>query len=155
MDLEKALAAYAGWQGYARTDRARAWLDRLDVNRPELEAFRAAPVPEAAPYVPLATVVEAARGTAAARVPIRIAAGVALDSARELAALKAFTFLPEDLAPAPRGFLDGAAVAIKDLMAVQGWPLTGGGKAIGAQRPASDAAIVARIRRAGGAIMGL
>src|SRR5206468_11097879 len=107
------------------------------------------------PYVPLATVVEAARGIAAARVPVRIAAGMALDSARELAALNAFTFVPQGLAPAPRGFLDGAAVAIKDLMAVQGWPLTGGGKAIGSLRPASDAPVVARIRRAGGAIMGL
>jgi len=45
-DLREALAAYAGWQGYRHAERVDAWLARLEVNRPELEAFRAAPTPE-------------------------------------------------------------------------------------------------------------
>jgi aspartyl-tRNA(Asn)/glutamyl-tRNA(Gln) amidotransferase subunit A len=155
MDLEQALAAYAAWQGYGHASRARAWIDRLEVNRPELDAFRAAPVPEAPAYRALPVVPEASRGITAPRPAARVSAGVALEAAREAAALNAFTFIPQDLAPAARGFLDGAAVAIKDLMAVQGWPLTGGGKAMGMTRPSADAPVVARIRRAGGSIVAL
>jgi aspartyl-tRNA(Asn)/glutamyl-tRNA(Gln) amidotransferase subunit A len=155
VDLEQALAAVAEWQGYGRADRARLWLDRLEVNRPEIEAFRTTPVPDAPPYVALPTALADARGVAAPRPNTRIAAGTALEAAREHAELKAFTFVPHDLAPAPAGFLQGAAIAVKDLMAVQGWPLTGGGTAMSMTRPAEDAPVVARIRRAGGAIAAL
>jgi len=155
MDLEQALTTYAAWQGQLDGARPAAWLERLEATRPELDAFRAAPTPEAPPYGVRATPPVPARGVAASRIAVRIAAGVALEAARERAQLNAFTFIPQELAPAPRGFLGGAAVAIKDLMSVQGWPLTGGGKAMGMMRPAADAEVVARIRRAGGAIVAL
>ena len=155
MELEQALAAYAAWQGHARPERARAWVDRLEVNRPELEAFRSLPTPDAPPYAACATRLADARGTAAPRPRKRVAAGTAVEAAREREDLRAFTFVPQDLAPVQRGFLEGAAVGIKDLMAVRGWPLTGGGKAMGTTRPPADAPVVDRIRRAGGAITAL
>jgi Asp-tRNA(Asn)/Glu-tRNA(Gln) amidotransferase A subunit family amidase len=155
MDLERALAAFAAWQGHARADRAQAWFDRLEVNRPEIEAFRSAPAAGAPPYLPTPAIVAHARGTPAPRPRARIAAGTALEAIRERDDLRAFTFVPQDLVPAERGFLEGAAIAIKDLMAVRGWPLTGGGKAMGATRPPADAVVVERIRRAGGAIAAL
>jgi len=155
MDLEQALAAYAGWQGYGHASRARAWVDRLEVNRPELDVFRAAPAPEAPPYAARPTLPAPARGVTGPHPPMRISAGVALEAARDAAKLNAFTFIPQELVSARRGFLDGAGVAIKDLMAVQGWPLTGGAKALGMTRPSADAQVVARIRAAGGAIVAL
>ena len=155
MDLEQALAAYAGWQGYGHASRARAWVERLEVNRPELDAFRAAPAPEAPAYAARPAAPLPARGVTAPSPAMRVSAGVALEAARDAAKLNAFTFIPQELVPARRGFLGGAAVAIKDLMAVQGWPFTGGGKALGMTRPSADAEVVRRIRAAGGSIVAL
>ena len=155
MELEEALRAYAAWQGYEEGGRGRLWVERLEINRPELDAFRAAAVPDAPPYLARPSQLEDARGIPAARPGTRIAAAGALQAARERADLRAFTHVPQEVAPAQLGFLEGAAVAIKDLMAVRGWPLTGGGTAMGARRPSADAVVVGRIRRAGGAIAAL
>ena len=43
MDLREVLIGFADWQGYGHAERSAAWLQRLEVNRPEIEAFRAAP----------------------------------------------------------------------------------------------------------------
>ena len=47
--LREALAGYAEWLGYGHAERAGAWLERLEVNRAELDAFRAAPTPPGSP----------------------------------------------------------------------------------------------------------
>lgn len=157
-DLRDALRAYAGWLGYGHPERAAAWLARLELNRPELEAFRAAPECADAPYLPLPAVVSAPRapehGALLQLQPVLPRdADEAFARARRHASLRAFTHLA--LQPGGDGFLAGVPVAIKDLMRVRGMPLTGGGRAIGAEVATRDAAVVSRLRRAGAAIIGL
>jgi aspartyl-tRNA(Asn)/glutamyl-tRNA(Gln) amidotransferase subunit A len=53
------------------------------------------------------------------------------------------------------GLLAGAPIVVKDLMAVKGLPLTGGTRALDAAPAREDAAVVARLRAAGAAIIGL
>ena len=154
MDLKDALVGYAGWLGYGHGERAAAWLQRLEVNRPELEQFRDAPTPSCGAYVPRAVAVAPADGETVGVPPSRGAAD-ALRRAREQPGLNAFTFLPEAVGGAGRGFLAGAGVAVKDLMGVEGMPFTGGTRAIDREIRRGDAENVARIKRAGGVVMGL
>lgn len=69
-------------------------------------------------------------------------------------ALNAFIALPEQPPPAPPHVrsgpnLHGAPIAVKDNIAVAGYPLTGGTRAIPATEPGTDAGCVAALRRAG------
>ena len=155
MELKDALAGYAGWLGYGHAERAAAWLQRLELNRPELEAFRAAPTPSASPYQATPSAVQPARGVEALEARIPADAPAALERARRESALHAFTFLPHALPSGGRGLLAGVPVAIKDLMGVAGMPLTAGSRAIDAQVADTDAEIVARLKRAGAVVMGL
>lgn len=154
MELKDALAGFAGWLGYGHAERAAAWLQRLELNRPELEAFRAAQAPPTAPYVALPCVVAPAQGTNALHAGLVSDAPAALERARRASALNAFTFLPERLASAGQGALAGVPVAVKDLMGVAGMPLTGGSRAFDAGGT-FDAEVVARLKRAGAVVMGL
>jgi aspartyl-tRNA(Asn)/glutamyl-tRNA(Gln) amidotransferase subunit A len=141
-----ALREYAGWLGYGHPERAQAWLDRLALNGPEIEAFRDAPVTADMPYVAQPTTVAPADGIPVAHEPTRD-----VEAARERAAKDgnhAFTYVPKQVPP-------GIPMAVKDLMAVQGMPLTGGSKAIGAQVQSRDAAVVRRLRDAGFVPIGL
>ena len=141
-----ALRKYAGWLGYGHPERAQAWLDRLALNAPEIEAFREAPVSADAPYVAQPTTVVPADGIAVAHEPSRDVA-----AARERAAHdrhRAFTHVAKEVPP-------GIPMAVKDLRAVQGMPLTGGSKAIGAQVQPRDATVVRRLRDAGFVPIGL
>ncbi len=155
MDLREALVGYSDWLGYGHGERAAAWLQRLEVNRPELERFRATPAPGVAPYrQPVATLAPA-RG-AASSPRLKTDAAAALARARARADLNAFTWLPEsEPLPATAGLLAGVPIAIKDLMAVQGLPMSGGGKAWDRAVAPRDAEVVARLRRAGASIIGL
>lgn len=65
-------------------------------------------------------------------------------------------WISADNAPrtAPGGPLSGWEVAIKDLMGVDGLPLTGGTHALRADRPRRDAAAVSALRAAGATIRG-
>jgi Asp-tRNA(Asn)/Glu-tRNA(Gln) amidotransferase A subunit family amidase len=154
-DLREALAAYAGWQGYRHAERVDAWLARLEVNRPELEAFRAAPTPDIAPYVPRPTAVVPAQGEGTGSPSLAADAAAALARARAASDLHAFTWLADSPSHAPGGFLAGVPVAIKDLMLVKGAPLTAGSRASDDAPATRDAEVVARIRASGAAIVGL
>src|SRR5690242_1175386 len=48
--LEDVLAGFAAWLGHGHGDRAGAWAARLQVNRPEIESFRAAQTPAVPAY---------------------------------------------------------------------------------------------------------
>ena len=154
-DLREALAAYAGWQGYRHAERVDAWLARLEVNRPELEAFRAAPTPDIAPYVPRPTAVVPAQGEGTGSPSLAADAAAAIARARAASDLHAFTWLADSPSHAPGGFLAGVPVAIKDLMLVKGAPLTAGSRASDDALATRDAEVVARIRASGAAIVGL
>ncbi|HZZ94946.1 MAG TPA: amidase [Usitatibacter sp.] len=153
--LEQALVVQAKWQGYSEPGRARSWRERIELNQPEIDALRAAAVPQVAPHVPRAASVALPAAGPAPRIDRRLTPETALANAHAKAALRAFTFLPGNAGVAVAGYLRGAPVAVKDLMGVRDWPLSGGGRAMGRPPAAADAAVVARIRAAGGVPMGL
>jgi Asp-tRNA(Asn)/Glu-tRNA(Gln) amidotransferase A subunit family amidase len=144
VELRDALIGFADWQGYGHAERHAAWIARLEVNRPEIDAFRAAPTPLAA-----------ADGVATGDAKLAANAEQALARARGMAHLNAFTYLPDRLDAHGPGFLAGVPVVVKDLMDVAGMPLSGGGKAMGRAVPSRDAEVVARLRRAGAVVIGL
>jgi aspartyl-tRNA(Asn)/glutamyl-tRNA(Gln) amidotransferase subunit A len=151
----EALGAYSDWLGYAHRERAPAWIARLELNRPELEAFRAAPTSTDPPYIAQATPVAPADGTFAPESTLVADAAPAQARARAAAQLHAFTYLPPTLEAPKAGLLAGVPIAVKDLMRVRGMPLTGGSKAIDAVVATDDAEVVARLRRAGAVVIGL
>jgi len=153
--LRETLAGYAGWLGYGHGERADAWVARLEVNRPELEAFAAAATPDLQPYAPGRAAVAPADGVAAPAHGMPADAREALERARARPELHAFTWLPAQVPEGGPGPLRGVPVAVKDLMAVRGAPLTGGSRALDDAIPEHDAEIVARLRRAGTIVMGL
>ena len=155
MDLAQALAGYAGWLGHGHADRAAAWVARLGMNAPEIDAFRAAPTPDAPVYQAMPTRVDAPKGVGAGDAHLPTDAIEALRRARQRADLNAFTYLPDRLEPAGRGILAGVPIAVKDLMLVKGMPITAGSHAMDAQVAPRDAEIVARLRRAGAVVIGL
>jgi Asp-tRNA(Asn)/Glu-tRNA(Gln) amidotransferase A subunit family amidase len=154
VDLQQALAGYADWLGYGHGERAAAWIQRLELNRPELEAFRAATTPGDAAYVARPSAVAEANGAHAIVAQLPADAAAALARARTRRELNAFTFLPDSVGSGSAGLLAGVPVAIKDLMDVGGMPLTGGSRALDAV-PQRDAEVVARLKRAGAVVVGL
>jgi hypothetical protein len=149
------LIDFADWQGYPRGERAAAWLARLEVNRPEIDAFRAAPIPDAPQYVARPATLAPADGVAAGERSRPIDPQEALSRARASAALNAFTFIPGEVAAGGTGLLAGVPIAVKDLMLVEGMPLSGGGKAMGRPVARRDAQVIARMKRAGAIVVGL
>jgi len=154
-DLEQALVGFADWQGYPRGERAAQWLARLEVNRPEIEAFRAAPIPDAPQYVARPATLAPADGAASGERSLAIDPYEALAKARASASLNAFTFIPDQVAVSGTGLLAGVPIVVKDLMRVAGMPLSGGGKAMGRPMATRDAEIIARMKRAGAVVVGL
>jgi aspartyl-tRNA(Asn)/glutamyl-tRNA(Gln) amidotransferase subunit A len=150
-----ALVGFADWQGYPRGERAAAWLARLELNRPEIDAFRAAPIPDAPQYVARPATLAPPDGAAAGERSRPIDPHEALEKARANASLNAFTYIPDQLDAPGTGLLAGVPIAVKDLMNVAGMPLSGGGKAMGRPVAARDAEIVARLKRAGAVVVGL
>jgi aspartyl-tRNA(Asn)/glutamyl-tRNA(Gln) amidotransferase subunit A len=155
VDLAQALAGYAGWLGHGHAERAGAWVTRLEMNGPEIDAFRAASTPAVPVYEARPTRVEEPRGTGPGDARLPADAPAALERARQRADLNAFTYLPARLEPAGRGILAGVPVAVKDLMLVKGMPITAGSNAMDAEVAPRDAQVVARLRRAGAVIVGL
>jgi Asp-tRNA(Asn)/Glu-tRNA(Gln) amidotransferase A subunit family amidase len=154
--LREALVAYADFLGYRHPERADAWVARLEVNRPELEAFRAAASPRSQPYVARATsVLPPERGDAHPPDAMPADAAQALARARRSRDLHAFTWLADDVSHHAQGFLSGVPIAVKDLMCVAGAPLTAGSRTLDGAIARDDAEVVARLRRTGAAIIGL
>ena len=157
-DRRDALVGYADWLSYGHAERADAWLARLDVNRPELDAFRAAPSPDAQPYVPRAADVATPAAHALAHTPSKLAgadADTALARARSSHGLNAFTWLADTPLAAQPGFLHRLPIAVKDLMKVASAPFTAGSRTFEAMTSQEDAEVVARLRRHGAAVIGL
>lgn len=155
-DLHAALIGYSDWLGYGHGERADAWLARLDLNRAELDAFRAASMPACQPYGPAPTIVAPADGSeAGAARPLPADAAAALARAAQHADLHAFTWLPDAVPAHAEGFLAGVPVAVKDLMAVADVPLSAGSAAYDRRTAEADAEIVARLKRAGAVVIGM
>lgn len=155
-ELREALAGYSDWLGYGHGDRAAAWAARLEMNRPEIESFRAMEVPAVEPYraAPARVTPVQENGCRAAALPPADAAE-ALGRAQANPQLHAFTWLASRAPAANSGSLSGIPVAVKDLMSVAGAPLTGGSRALGPSTPGEDAEVVARLKRAGACVVGL
>lgn len=154
--LRDALIGYADWLGYGHGERADRWLARLEVNRPEIEAFRAARLPDCGAYRAWRTSPAPARGVRRSSEELPRDPEHARREAERRRELNAFTWLaPPSTQGGGSGLLAGVPVAVKDLMRVAGAPLSGGGRAIGREVQSRDAEVVARLRRAGAAIVGL
>ena len=155
-DLRESLVGYSDWLGYDHGERSAAWLARLEVNRPELEAFRALQPGNVQPYqAKAASVAPVNEAGARTSEPPPADARDALERARAKPELHAFTWLAPQAPPGEGGFLSGVPVAVKDLMQVAGAPLTGGSRALDPSTPQRDAPIVARLKRAGACVIGL
>lgn len=156
-DLRTALIGYADWLGYGHAERADAWLARLEINRPELEFFRAQKSPSSPAYLPVPTKVIPARGISSGSLPAADARE-SLERARQ-DEWHAFNWLVDSVPVQQAGFLSGVPVVIKDLLAVAGAPLSGGSRAVApsvANSPAKqDAEVVARLRKAGAQVLGV
>lgn len=173
----------AGLSGYPYAERHSVWLERLQVNLPELQTFESLPDFDCSAYqAPAAGSVQAGgaalsaqdKGIAGAARRARQhpravadAAMAALALAKNSKDLNAFIQLatePElqaqaDVAAAalrsrPSLPLFGVPVAIKDLMAVSGFRLTGGTQCQVDEPQLADAPAVARLRKAGALIVG-
>jgi aspartyl-tRNA(Asn)/glutamyl-tRNA(Gln) amidotransferase subunit A len=154
--LEDVLAGFAEWLGHGHRNRAGAWTARLQINQPEIESFRALPTPALPAYAAAPARLAAPNGTNAqstAPATGRLDVATAWERARSHADWHIFTRIADAPPPATPGFLAGMPVAIKDLMAVRGYPLSCGSGQPGEEQE-QDAEVVARIRRAGGAIIG-
>lgn len=153
-DLKNALIGYADWIGYGHPERADAWLKRLQINAPELASFRDQPRSLAAQYHASPSSLLPPDGNTSIFPPTLAAdASAALKRAVANPHLNAFTWIADSTPSYGSGILSGVPIVIKDLMAVQGVPLTGGSKATDSQPAQQDAEVVARLKRAGVAVI--
>ncbi|HYH21691.1 MAG TPA: amidase [Azospirillum sp.] len=180
--LASRLEAVAALHGWPDRDRAERWAERLRLNRAEIERFVAASPAEDEPYLgperlpldaPLPSSFPSASpgpATGAAGIAQRTVSGELdprthledrLEGIRRGAALNAFITVDEAGARAQAaatgartGRLAGVTVAVKDLMAVRGLPLTAGTRAFDPKVSTADAPVVARLRAEGAVIVG-
>ena len=157
-NLRESLVGYADWLGYGHGERAEAWAQRLEINRPELHYFRAQPLPSCPAYVALAAPMPVPDGAPdlAQHIAVTPPADVldAIARARDVAGWNMFTWLSDQTLRHEPGFLGGMPVAVKDLMAVAGTPLSGGSAAMEDTTALRDAEVIARLRRAGAVFIG-
>lgn len=182
----RAVDGMAGLNGYQHTGRHQEWLDRLEVNLPELNVLDALrPQPELGyltqPHADITSggipishddddsggIAAIARAARAAPARAGESAKSALAAARQQNDLRAFISLAdeksldESAASAARCLREGAPmplmgvpIAIKDLMAVAGFPQTDGSGGPMPQPSTHDAEVVARLRNAGALVIG-
>lgn len=154
--LAEALAAYSVWLGHGHAARALLWVERLGMNAGELARFRDVDTPECSAYIAQPVVPTPPRAdTIPPLTPARRDAGAAWTQARELAALHAFTVLPEQIDTPSSGYLHGVPFAVKDLIGVAGLPCSGGSRSSPSAPLSEDAVAVAAMRRQGAVMIGL
>jgi Asp-tRNA(Asn)/Glu-tRNA(Gln) amidotransferase A subunit family amidase len=154
IDLKSALIGYADWIGYGHAERADAWLQRLQMNAAELASFNAQPHSSAVHYRARPATLLPPNGNISASTSTLVAdASAALKRAIANSHLNAFTWIADSAPSCGPGFLSGVPIVIKDLMAVKGVPLTGGSRATEGEPAEQDAEVVARLKRAGAAVI--
>lgn len=161
--LDRLLAAAAELRDYPFPERREAWRARLAVNQPELARFAALdtemanPAEVATRQAVTPSPVPPPPGLPAGRLPSGYTAREALARAKVQADLKCFITLDESAAAdsgAKNGLLAGVPIAVKDLMAIRGLPLTGGSRALSGAVASEDAPAIARLRTQGAVVVG-
>ena len=152
-ELRDALIGYSDWLGYGHGERADAWIRRLEINSPELAYFRAQPSSACPPYRPIAAALVPAGGKGGSKPSLRADAAAAIERATQKGELKAFIWIARAVPAFGSGYLSGVPIAVKDLIAIAGVPLTGGSEASDRTPSSQDAEVVARLKRAGAAII--
>ena len=152
------LVGYSDWLGYGHPDRAARWAQRLEVNRPEILYFRAHLLPACPAYVARPGPMPMPDGVPDLAHPVVATSPAlvldALARARDLQGWKMFTWLSDQAPPHEPGFLAGMPVAVKDLIAINGAPMSCGSAAVDGNKAQRDAEVIARLRRAGAVFMG-
>ncbi|MDY7573049.1 amidase [Actimicrobium sp. CCI2.3] len=156
--MRQSLVDYVDWLGYGHGERVEAWIERLGMNMPELQHFRAQTTPSCPAYVASPAAMPVADGVPDRVLAIKVTPDQeildAMDRAKELAHWNMFTWLAAEIPQREPGFLGGMLVAIKDLMTIADRPLSGGSAALNDTIALRDAEVVARLRRAGAAFIG-
>jgi Asp-tRNA(Asn)/Glu-tRNA(Gln) amidotransferase A subunit family amidase len=153
-ELDPFLEAAARLYRVPHPERRAQWRARLEMNAPELARFADLGDPEAEPFT------HADPGTPTiTRLPAprreRPSVADALTRARAADALNIFISLDEKPGEGGAdGPLAGVPIAVKDLMAVSGLPLTGGSRTLPGEISGQDAPVVARLRAAGAIVLG-
>jgi Asp-tRNA(Asn)/Glu-tRNA(Gln) amidotransferase A subunit family amidase len=166
------LDATARVRRYPYSERRDLWQARLNLNAPELARVRAfadieeppiqRPEPASAEVrLPAeAPVLRMAADMRAGAVGAASTAAGALRKAHASRTLNVFTHLDEaagEMASgiARQGPLFGIPIAVKDLMAVRGLPMTGGTRALPPGVQKTDATAIGRLRAAGAVVLGM
>lgn len=153
--LQEDLIGYANWLGYGHGERAKAWVKRLEANYPELVYFKGQPVPSCPAYLPLPANLEQINDSLkTVPVPASIDAATAFHRAKQHPELRIFTSVVQHVPTPQSGYLKGMPIAVKDLMAVAGIPLSGGSTPLDNAPQRHNAEVVARLRHHGAAIIG-
>jgi aspartyl-tRNA(Asn)/glutamyl-tRNA(Gln) amidotransferase subunit A len=164
-DVASFIRATSRYRAYSHRERQDLWRDRLALNAVELErlssfsgleeaplqtldgAVKAVPMPATAPCL------ESARAVREDRKQLIVSA---LERATATADHNVFTTLGNapDL-DVEDGPLSGIPVVVKDLIAVRGFPMTGGTRSLPPGPQNSDAQAVGRLRAAGATPIGM
>lgn len=179
--FDRVAEGLASLNQYPFPERRACWDERLRINLPELEvlqrlgnengahySFDKAPIAAGGitPPVSAQGIAMTAREASLSGADVASAALQALGAAQQHTRLNAFIALAAE--PSIRAQADaavatryrnnlpllGVPVAVKDLMAVQGFRLTGGTRAMGNECSAGDALAVGRLREAGALFVG-
>ena len=161
-DLRYTFEHYAGWikQPVSQANTAEQWVQRLSINEAEIQHFLSLPIATAQPYQARSAQIKTAQGTvprAQFTLPaIPAQPQQALQRAKELnPELHLFTALADTALNGPADYLHNLPIAVKDMTAVAGFPVTAG-SASGNFEPASqDALSVARLRTKGAVVIGM
>lgn len=161
-DLRYTFEQYAGWiqQPVSKPNTAEQWIQRLAINEAEIQHFLSLPNTAAQPYQASLVQIKPAQGTvprAQFTLPaIPAEPDQALKCAKDLnPELHLFTVLAETAPSGQPGYLHNLPIAVKDMTAVAGFPVTAG-SASGHFEPAPhDALSVARLRSKGAVVIGM
>lgn len=164
-DVASFIRATARYRAYGHREREGLWRDRLALNAAELERLSSFSGLEEAPLqtidstakpVALPATAPCLEAASAARADRKQLIVTALERAAAAADLNVFTALgnARDL-DVQDGPLSGIPIAVKDLVAVRGFPMTGGTRSLPPGAQDKDAQAVGRLRAAGATPIGM